>query len=98
MKEDTMDWMISQIFLSDTGVHEVYIHSKSMALRCDCPGYEARRSCKHTRFVKTRMDNHGGIYPTEISNKISKEASLMASEDPEMFRELLINYGKIETV
>lgn len=98
MKESTMDWMITQIFLSDTGVHEVHIHHSSHKLRCNCAGFETRNSCKHTRFVKTRMDENGGIYPVEISNRVDHDQSLMASEDPIAFRNLLVNYGKIEIV
>lgn len=93
-----IDWMIAQIFLSDTGVHEVYVHHSSQKLRCNCSGYSTRSNCKHTRFVQTRMKENGGIYPVEISNKISRDKSEAASTDPEAFRELLVNYGKIEIV
>jgi hypothetical protein len=93
-----MDWMITQIFLSDTGVHEVYVHHSSHKLRCNCLGYTSRGTCKHTTFVQKRMNDNGGIYPVEISNRVDRTTSLMASEDPEAFRELLINYGKIETL
>lgn len=97
-KEELMYWMITQIFLSETGVHEVYIHNGSHKLKCNCPGFETRNTCKHIRFVQVRMDNNGGIYPVEISSRVDKDYSLRASEDPESFRELLINFGKIETV
>jgi hypothetical protein len=58
-------------------------------------GYETRNSCKHTRFVKEKMNKNGGVYPVEISNKVDREQSILASEDPVEFRELLVNYGKI---
>ena len=98
MKELLMDWQITQIFLSDTGVHEVHVQSNTHKLRCNCPGYSGRRACKHTRFVHDRMQLNGGIYPVEISTKISKEESVLASYDPEAFREILVNYGKIEAL
>jgi hypothetical protein len=44
------------------------------------------------------MDENGGIYPVEISNRVDHDQSLMASEDPIAFRNLLVNYGKIEIV
>jgi len=95
MKEINMSWMITQIFLSETGVHEVHVHHSSHKLRCNCVGYQTRNTCKHTRFVKDRMNKNGGVYPVEISSKIDRERSLLASEDPVEFRELLVNYGKI---
>jgi len=98
MKEKTLNWMITQIFLSDTGVHEVHVNNNTHKLRCNCPGFETRVSCKHTRFVQTKMDKNGGIYPVEVSSRVDKDQSLMASEDPIAFRELLINYGKIEAL
>ena len=98
MKEHIMDWMITQIFLSDTGVHEVYVHHSSHRLRCNCLGYTSRGVCKHTRFVQGRMNDNGGVYPVEISNRVDKATSLLASEDPEAFRELLVNFGKIEAL
>lgn len=98
MKETTMDWQITQIFLSDTGVHEVFVQQDTSKLRCNCPGYSDRSACKHVRFVKGRMDKNGGIYPVEISNKVSREESIEASYDPIAFRELLVNYGKIEAI
>ena len=98
MKEKTMGWMITQIFLSETGVHEVDVHHSSHKLRCNCPGYETRNTCKHTRFVKNRMDANGGVYPVEISSRVDRDQSIMASEDPVAFRDLLVNYGKIEIV
>jgi hypothetical protein len=44
------------------------------------------------------MQKNGGVYPVEISNKISKEESVDASYDPIRFRDILINYGKIEVL
>jgi hypothetical protein len=98
MRETKMNWMITQIFLSDTGVHEVHVNNTSHRLRCNCPGFDTRASCKHTRFVQSRMDKNGGIYPVEVSNRIEREETMLASEDPIAFRELLINYGKIEAL
>ena len=91
----TMGWMITQLFLSDTGVHEVDVHHSSHKLRCNCLGFDTRGNCKHTRFVKERMNKNGGIYPVEISSKVDRDTSIAASEDPEAFRELLLKYGKI---
>ncbi|CAB4122152.1 hypothetical protein UFOVP27_76 [uncultured Caudovirales phage] len=98
MKESNVYWMVTQIFLSETGVHEVDVHHSSHKLRCNCIGYSTRGSCKHTRFVKEKMNKNGGVYPVEISNKIDRETSIAASQDPDVFRELLVKYGKIVTI
>ncbi len=91
-------WQVTQIFLSDTGVHEVEMNISTERLRCSCPGFDSRSNCKHTRFVKSRMEENGGVYPTEVSNRASKLDTIIASKDPKLFRKLLIDYGKIEVI
>jgi len=98
MRTSMSYWQATQLFLSDTGVHEVEVNVSSSKLRCNCSGYSSRSSCKHVRFVRTRMDDNDGIYPTEISTKASKLDTAVASKDPKAFRQLLINYGKIEVL
>lgn len=98
MREVIMDWMITQLFLSETGIHEVHVHHKSHKLRCDCAGFITRGTCKHTQFVQTRMNKNGGIYPVEISSRADPAKIELASEDPESFREILLQYGKIEAI
>ena len=98
MRTSMSYWKAMQLFLSDTGVHEVEINSPSLKLRCNCEGFNLRKSCKHVRFVKVKMDDNDGVYPTEISRKASKLEAAVASNDPEAFRKLLINYGKIEVL
>lgn len=91
-------WQVSQIFLSDTGVHEVSINLKTSKVRCNCAGYIARSSCKHTRIVNHRMERNGGIYPIEVSSKASRADTSLASKDPLTFRNFLVKYGRIEVV
>lgn len=98
MSTKMSEWQLTQLFLSDTGVYEVDVHINNSRLRCTCPGYASRTACKHTRYVKARMDMNDGIYPTEVSNKVSKQEALVASKDPKAFRKLLINHGKIEVL
>ena len=52
------EWQTTQIFLSETGVHEVKINLSSSRLRCDCPGYSSRSNCKHTRFINKSMEEN----------------------------------------
>jgi hypothetical protein len=91
-------WQVSQIFLSDTGVHEVSINMKTSRVRCNCPGYVARANCKHVRIVNQRMEKNGGVYPIEVSSRASRADTSMARRDPEMFRTFLAKYGRIEVV
>ena len=92
------DWQITQLFLSETGVHEVYVNLDSKKLKCTCEGFSTRTACKHTRFVSERMKKNNGVYPVQVSNKASESESTLASLDPKMFREFLLKYGKIEAV
>lgn len=92
------DWQVLQIFLSETGVHEVELNADGKTLRCNCPGFGGRTHCKHMRFVRTRMNRNGGIYPCDLSTRASKLDAIAASQDPIAFRQLLIDYGKIEVI
>lgn len=98
MRTNVEYWQVTQIFLSETGVHEVEVHNTSSKLRCNCSGFDARRTCKHTRYVNKKMNDNGGIYPTEVSRAASKLDLSVATKDPKLFRQLLIDYGKIEVI
>jgi len=99
MKETTMStWQVTQLFLSDSGPHEVWINVDNKKLRCNCEGFNTRSMCKHTRYVSERMKNNFGVYPVEISTKAPPLAAEMASLDPIMFRNFLLKYGKIEVL
>lgn len=91
-------WQTTQLFLSADGVQEVCVDLNSHKLKCTCDGFQSRNACKHVRFVKQRMDENGGVYPTEVSTRASKLDTMIASQDPVLFRDLLVNYGKIEVV
>lgn len=98
MKEKTMSWQTTQLFLSQSGVQEVQINLDSQKLRCTCDGSNTRGVCKHTVFVAKRMELNGGIYPVEISKRAKIEDATTANLDPEAFREFLVKYGKIEVL
>ena len=92
------EWQIAQIFLSETGVQEVYVHADSRKVRCTCDGFGSRSVCKHARFVTDRMKLNGGVYPVQVSNKASESEGTFASLDPKLFRDFLVKYGKIEVI
>lgn len=92
------EWQATQLFLSETGVHEVATNLDNAKLRCDCVSFGERSICKHTRFVSIRRSQNNGIYPVEVSKKASEHEASLASLDPKLFRPFLVKYGKIETV
>lgn len=98
MRETTMTWQTTQLFLSATGVHEVEMNLDTQKLRCNCQGANARSNCKHMLFVHMRMERNGGTYPVEISKKAKIADATVANLDPDAFRDFLIKYGKIEVV
>lgn len=89
-----------QVFLSQTqtpgpGIYEVSTDENG-SLFCTCAGYKGRKVCKHTKYVQARIDNNGGNYPLEISNRATEEEAQEAKMSNEAFRTFIIKYGKIE--
>lgn len=95
------DFRVIQFFLSPSnspgpGIYEVSTNKPHTKLKCTCPGYSGRSTCKHTKFVRARIEQNDGVYPLEISTRATKEAAKEASGSNESFREFLLKYGKIE--
>jgi len=89
-----------QVFLSKNttpgpGVFEVSV-DESDNLFCNCPGFSSRRTCKHVKFVLTRIEENGGTYPLEISNRATPDDAEAAKYSHIAFRDFIIKYGKIE--
>lgn len=89
-----------QVFLSNTknpgpGIYEVMV-DKEDKLICTCPGYVSRKTCKHVRFVKNRIENNNGNYPLEISSKATQEDATVAQSSNKAFREFVVKFGRIE--
>jgi hypothetical protein len=89
-----------QVFLSPTATPGPSIFEVSSSpegsLSCTCSGYKGRTTCKHTRFVKARIDSNNGNYPLEVSKAATEEDTEKAKESPEAFREFVIRFAKIE--
>lgn len=89
-----------QVFLSPTATPGPSIFEVSSNeegdLYCTCAGYKGRTTCKHTRFVKARIDSNKGSYPLEISKSATDEDTEKAKESPEAFRDFVIRFAKIE--
>jgi uncharacterized Zn finger protein len=94
------DARLLQVFLSKTqvpgpGIYEVSVDDDG-DLFCTCPKFEERSSCKHTKFVLTRIESNNGNYPLEILNKATAEEASLARDSKEAYRSFIIRYGKIE--
>lgn len=89
-----------QVFLSQAktpgpGIYEVS-GDEDGNLFCTCPGFKGRNTCKHSRFVKSRIDSNNGTYPLEISNRATEEEAAKAKKSAKDFRAFIIKYGRIE--
>jgi len=89
-----------QVFLSQTktpgpGIYEVSGDTQGN-LACTCPGFKGRNTCKHSRFVKSRIESNNGSYPLEISSRATEEEASKAKKSEKDFREFIIKYGRIE--
>jgi len=95
-----MTTKLIQVFLSQTqspgpGIYEVSGDEQG-TLFCTCPGFRGRSTCKHSRFVKSRIDGNNGTYPLEISSRATEEDAAKAKKSAQNFREFVIKYGRIE--
>lgn len=102
MESKVKDLKLVQIFLSQASspgpsIFEVYTN-KSGDLTCTCPGYNGRKTCKHTKFVDARFKSNNGVYPMEISDSATEEEAQEAQKSPELFRKFILKYGKIEVI
>lgn len=86
---------LSQAQTSGPGIYEVS-GDESGTLYCTCPGFRGRSTCKHSRFVKSRIDKNNGTYPLEISSRATEEDTAKAKSSAKNFREFIIKYGRIE--
>ena len=93
------DWMTVQQFISaqGVGVFEVELDTKTKATRCNCPVFGKKKVCKHSSFVDSKIKNTGH-YSISVPNSVPEEWATEASQDPEAFREFVVNYATIEVI
>ncbi len=100
-KVNVSEYNLIQVFLSQKstnpgpGIFEVS-GDDEQNLRCTCPGFSIKGTCKHTKYVSIAISENDGVYPIEVSTKASMEETAQARETPEKFREFLLKYGKIK--
>jgi hypothetical protein len=98
MKGSKVDWRTVQVFLSPTGIYEVQLTAGSDDARCTCPAFILRNSCKHTRFVKKRMEENEGNYAILVPDNVPEELAAEASESAEKFRDFVLKYARVEVL
>lgn len=94
-------WITVQMFLSsgqEPAVYEVEFHTVDSALRCSCPGFGVRKTCKHVRDVQAVMDANGGDLPLRMFRQVSREQARELAQDPSRMREIAVRHGEIKVV
>jgi len=101
MKRANMsEWRTVQLFLSSqaAGVFEVEVDTENRDVRCNCPVFKSKQSCKHSRFVRRKMETNNGHYSIMVPYEVDEELALAASDTPEKFREFVLKYAKVEVL
>lgn len=94
-----IDWRTVQLFLGEEGVSEVSIASHNpKKVRCTCASFFNAARCKHTKYVKQRMQENGGSYSISIPEEIDDNEAYDAMIDSDTFREFVIRYGAVEVI
>lgn len=86
-----------QAFLSKKGLG-IYLVSldrehPDLRLVCDCPGFDARGSCKHVRYIFNKMTENDGEYRLDLPKGVYGGTSA-EQMTPEQLNELVLRYGK----
>lgn len=92
-------WRLLQVFLApNCAVFEVEVDTDTYALRCTCPGFKARRACKHTRFTSRRVDPEKRVYELELDQGVEARDLARAQRSSKAFRKFITKYGRIEVL
>lgn len=91
-------WRTVQLFLSPTGVYEVQLRPNDTTAKCSCPSYKLHEACKHTRFVKARMDENDGQYAILVPDDVPEEVTDQANKSAESFRDFILKYARVEVL
>lgn len=94
------EWRLVQVFLASklAAVFEVEMHLGNTSLRCTCPGFLRRRTCKHVGFVEERIDRTRGTYPMEVTRQVTPDDARKAEYSAETFRDFVLHFGKVEVL
>lgn len=93
------DVKLLQIFLSNSivpgpAVYEVSLRAGKVV--CTCATFTGSRSCKHSKFVKSKMSQYSGEYPLELSPGAPITAYATATKSNKDYSNVVTLYGVIE--
>jgi hypothetical protein len=100
-KEVEMDiaWRTVQMFIGEDGVAEVEVDAEfHKKVRCSCKAFNATAKCRHSKFVKGRMEENGGTYTVQIPEDVDDDDAIDAMSDPVLWREFIIQHGEVEVL
>ena len=96
--KDNVEWRTIQFFISENGVCEVLVntdHPESM--RCTCRRFKLVGklfSCKHVKFMYQELVVKQGSVRIEIPEDLDDATIDEMLDDPKLFRDHLLHYGK----
>ena len=92
-------WRTVQQFISaqGAGIFEVEVETETKDVRCTCPVFFKKDSCKHIQFVNEKI-KYTGHYSILVPNETSEELAIEANTDAKKFREFVVKYAKIEVL
>ena len=96
-----IEWRTIQFFVDNEtlSVSEVSVDAmNSKKVKCDCHKFMKMARCKHVKFVRERMQTNGGVFNLVIPSHVDDEEAIDALQDTELFRELILKYGRIEVL
>lgn len=88
-----------QVFLSPTcrGIYEVSINTENGRMRCTCPGFKARDTCKHRRWVQNRR-GEDGEFLVPLPPGVSESDIHEAGKDADTWRAFAIRTFRPEVL
>jgi hypothetical protein len=70
----------------------------SQKMRCTCERFSKLGRCKHTKYLKEQLAKTEGVFNLSIPEDVEEEDALDALGDTDLFRDLVLRYGKVETL
>ena len=97
--EMSISWRTVQMFISDEGVAEVEVDAElNDKIRCSCKAYSVSSKCRHSKFVKNRMNEGDGHYLVQVPEDVDDNEAITAMKDPSKWRAFVIQHGEIEVL
>jgi hypothetical protein len=97
--EMSISWRTVQMFISDEGVAEVEVDAEfNDKIRCSCKAYSASSKCRHSKFVKNRMEDGEGHYIVQVPEDVDDDEAINAMKDATKWRAFVIKHGEVEVL